>query len=101
MTPEESRAFLDKLKANMLQPEFRYDHAHTPGDVTLWDFFMTFYFQPLSRENVKSLDDMRLSYRMSCKGEPSLTLPRQDSPEWLDENISLGYETLGEILEAA
>ena len=101
MTTEESRAFLDKLEAHVLQPEFRYDHPHTPGDVTLWDLFMTLHVQPPTRENVESLDDVRLIYRMSCKGEPSLTLPRQDSPEWLAENIYLGYRTPREIVEAA
>ena len=101
MTTEESRAFLDKLEAHVLQPEFRYDHPHTPGDVTLWDLFMTLHVQPPTRENVESLDDVRLIYRMSCKGEPSLTLPRQDSAEWLEENIYLGYKTPGAIIEAA
>ena len=101
MTPEESRAFLDRLEAHVLQPEFRYDHVHTPGDVTLWDLFMTLHVQPPTKENVESLDDVRLIYRMSCKGEPSLTLPRQDSPEWLDENIYLAYKTSREIIEAA
>ncbi len=101
MTPEESRAFLDKLEAHVLQPEFRYDHVHTPGDVTLWDLFMTLHVQPPIKENVESLDDMRLIYRMSCKGESSLMLPRQDSPEWLEENIYLAYKTPAETIEAA
>ena len=101
MTPEESRAFLDKIEAHVLQPEFRYDHAHAPGDVTLWDLFMTLHVQPPVKQNVDSLDDVRLIYRMSCKGEPSLTLPRHDSPEWLEENIYLGYRTPREIVEAA
>ena len=101
MTPEESRAFLDKLEAHVLQPEFRYDHVHTPGDVTLWDLFMTLHVQPPIKENVESLDDVRLIYRMSCKGESSLMLPRQDSPEWLEENIYLAYKTPVETIEAA
>ena len=101
MTPEESRAFLDKLEAHVLQPEFRYDHVHTPGDVTLWDLFMTLHVQPPIKENVESLDDVRLIYRMSCKGESSLMLPRQDSPKWLEENIYLAYKTPAETIEAA
>ena len=99
MTPEQSRVFLDKLELHVLQPEFRYDHPHTPGDVTLWDLFMTLHVQPPVKENVESLDDLRLIYRMSCKGEPSLTLPRRDPPEWLEENIYLGYRTPRDIIE--
>ena len=101
MKPEESRAFLDKIEAHVLQPEFRYDHPHAPGDVTLWNLFMTLHVQPPIKVNVESLDDVRLIYRMSCKGESSLTLPRQDSPEWLEENIYLEYKTPAEIIEAA
>ena len=41
MSSEESRAFLDELEAHVLQPQFRYDHLHVPGDVTLWDNYMT------------------------------------------------------------
>ena len=41
MSAEASRAFLDRLEAHVLQPEFRYDHPHAPGDVTLWDNYMT------------------------------------------------------------
>ena len=100
MTPEESRTYLDKLELHVLQPEFRYDHPHTPGDVTLWDLFMTLHVQPPVKENVESLEDLRLIYRMSCKGEPSLTLPRQDPPEWLEENIYLAYRTPRELFEA-
>ena len=41
MSAEASRAFLDRLEAHVLQPQFRYDHPHAPGDVTLWDNYMT------------------------------------------------------------
>ena len=34
MDAEASREFLDQLEAHVLQPEFRYDHLHVPGDVT-------------------------------------------------------------------
>ena len=35
MGSEEGRLFLDRLEKHCLSPEFRYDHAHTPGDVTI------------------------------------------------------------------
>ena len=43
MSMEDSRAFLDRLEAHCLQPQFRYDHVHTPGDVTLWHNYMTLH----------------------------------------------------------
>jgi alpha-ketoglutarate-dependent taurine dioxygenase len=100
MSKEASRAFLDEIEAHVLQPEFRYDHLHTPGDVTLWHDFMTLHIAPPLKENIQSLDDARLFYRISCKGEPALTLPRRDPSEWLRANITLGYETPAEIIEA-
>ena len=100
MSAEASRAFLEEIEAHVLQPEFRYDHAHAPGDVTLWDLFMTIHVAPPIKENIQSIDDARLLYRISCKGEPTLTLPRRDSPEWIEEHIFLGYTTPGEVIEA-
>ena len=35
MGREEGRLFLDRLEKHCLSPEFRYDHAHAPGDVTI------------------------------------------------------------------
>ena len=35
MSMEDSRVFLDRLEAHCLQPQFRYDHVHRPGDVTI------------------------------------------------------------------
>ena len=35
MGREEGRLFLDRLEKHCLSPEFRYDHAHSPGDVTI------------------------------------------------------------------
>ena len=32
-------------------------------------------------------------YRMSCKGEPSYDLPRNDSQPWIDENIVPPYRS--------
>ena len=40
MTPEESREFLERLEKHVLQPRFRYDRLHQPGDVTIWNNYM-------------------------------------------------------------
>ncbi len=101
MSEEASRAFLEEIEAHVLQPEFRYDRAHTPGDVTLWDLFMTLHVAPPSKDNIQSLDDARLFYRISCKGEPALTLPRHDSPEWVREHIFLEYTTPMAVVQAS
>ena len=98
MSAEESRAFLDRLEAHLLQPQFRYDHPHEPGDVTLWDNYMTLHNGPPMKSNIKSIDDARLLYRLSCKGGPALLLPRNDPPEWLEEHIAGGYATPREII---
>ena len=100
MSAEASRALLEEIEAHVLQPEFRYDHAHTPGDVTLWDLFMTIHVSPPMKENIQSIDDARLFYRISCKGEPTLTLPRHDPPEWIREHIFLEYTTPREVIQA-
>ena len=68
-----------------------YDHAHTPGDVTLWHNYMTLHNSPPCMSNIESIDDARLMYRLSCKGEPMLHLPRMDDPDWLEEHIAGGY----------
>ena len=99
MSVAASRAFLDEIEAHVLQPEFRYDHVHAPGDVTIWDLFMTIHVAPPIKENIQSIDDARLFYRISCKGEPALTLPRRDPPEWIEEHIFLGYRTPREAIE--
>ena len=70
LSMDESRAFLDRLEAHVLKPEFRYDHAHRPGDVTLWDNYMTLHNSPPIKSNIISIDDARLLYRLSCKGDP-------------------------------
>ena len=97
MSPEASRAFLDRLEAHVLQPQFRYDHPHAPGDVTLWDNYMTLHNSPPIKTNINSIDDARLLYRLSCKGEPALSLPRRDDPEWLKFHAG-GYTTPAEIM---
>jgi alpha-ketoglutarate-dependent taurine dioxygenase len=99
MTMEASRAFLDRLEAHLLQPEFRYDHVHVAGDVTIWNNYMTLHNSPPIKVNISAIDDARLLYRLSCKGEPALSLPRRDDPEWLDTHIAGGYVTPPEILD--
>ena len=101
MSPEASRAFLDRLEAHVLQPQFRYDHPHAPGDVTLWDNYMTLHNSPPVKSDITSIDDARLLYRLSCKGEPALELPRHDPPEWLAANIAGGYASPAEIIDIA
>jgi alpha-ketoglutarate-dependent taurine dioxygenase len=99
MTMEESRVFLDRLETHVLQPQFRYDHLHAPGDVTIWDNYMTLHNSPPIKSNISSIDDARLLYRLSCKGEPALSLPRRDEMEWLAAHVSGGYSTPQEILD--
>jgi alpha-ketoglutarate-dependent taurine dioxygenase len=101
MSMETSRAFLDQLEAHVLQSQFCYDHPHVPGDVTLWDNYMTLHNSPPLKSNINSLDDARLLYRLSCKGEPALSLPRHDAPEWLEAHIAGGYTTSPEIINIA
>ena len=98
MSSAESRAFFDELEAHVLQPQFRYDHLHVPGDVTLWDNYMTLHNTPLLKQNIDSIDDARLLYRLSCKGDPSLTLPRNDPPKWIAAHINAGYTTPAAII---
>lgn len=87
MSEEDSRDFLDRLEERCLRPEFRYDHAHRAGDITIWNNFSTLHTAPPSKRAVNDPEDARLMYRISCKGEPSYRLPRQDSDEWINENI--------------
>jgi alpha-ketoglutarate-dependent taurine dioxygenase len=99
MTMEESRAFLDRLEAHVLQAQFRYDHVHVPGDVTIWNNYMTLHNSPPIKTNISSIDDARVLYRLSCKGESSMSLPRRDDAQWLATHIAGGYSTPQEIVE--
>ncbi len=87
LSEDESRFFFDELEEHCLSPEFRYDHDHVPGDVTIWSNFATLHTAPPSKRIVNDVEDARLLYRISCKGEPSFCLPRTDADEWIDENI--------------
>ena len=93
MTPEESRHFLDELEEHCLAPEFRYDHVHRPGDVTMWSNFATLHVAPPTKKFVNHPDDARLMYRISCKGPVATELPRVDSDEWLRANVTPPYRS--------
>ncbi len=93
MSEDESRRFLDVMEQQCLRPEFRYDHVHAPGDVTIWSNFATLHTAPPSKKKVNSTADARLMYRISCKGEPSHALPRSDADEWIEANISPPYRS--------
>ena len=99
MTMEQSRAFLDRLETHVLQPQFRYNHVHTPGDVTIWNNFMTLHNSPPIKVKITAIDDARLLYRLSCKGEPALSLPRRDNPDWLAAHVTGSYSTPQELLD--
>ena len=75
MTPEASRAFLDGLEKHVLQPQFRYDHLHAPGDVTIWNNYMSLHNSPPIKIGIDRADDARLLYRLSCKGAPPSSCP--------------------------
>ena len=98
MTLEESRHFLDRLETHILDPKYRYDHAHQPGDVTIWSNFSTVHNAPPAKSVINSPDDARLMYRISCKGSPSHELPQADSEAWISEHISPPYRTTENII---
>ena len=93
LTGDASRLFLDELEAHVLQPKYRYDHLHRAGDITIWSNFSTLHNAPPSKSIINSPDDARLMFRISSKGEPSYSLPRQDSDAWIQANISPAYRT--------
>jgi alpha-ketoglutarate-dependent taurine dioxygenase len=93
MTMEASRKFLDNLEKHVLKPRFRYDHQHKPGDVTIWNNYMTLHNSPPIKTGVDKIEDARLMYRVSCKGKPSLALPRNDEFSWISENIPGNYRS--------
>lgn len=99
MTVKESRIFLDELETHILDQKYRYDHVHRPGDVTIWSNFSTVHNAPPAKSIINSPDDARLMYRISCKGSPSLSVPRSDSDDWVNEHISPPYRTPNEALQ--
>ena len=98
MRPDLSRQFLDGLEKHILQPEFRYDHQHAPGDVTIWNNFMSVHNSPPIKTGINTVEDARLMYRLSCKGEPSLTLPRCDEMSWIATHITGEYSSPASIV---
>ena len=96
MSDDESREFLDQIEAHILKPEYRYDHIHAAGDVTIWSNFATVHNAPPAKSVINTPEDARLMYRFSCKGEPSFNLPREDSDEWINDNILPPYRSPAE-----
>ena len=94
MTDTESRHFFDELEEHCLAPEFRYDHVHAPGDVTIWSNFSTLHVAPPTKKFVNDPADARLMYRVSCKGPVSAALPRPDTDEWIQTNITPPYRSV-------
>lgn len=87
-TRAETQKFLDRLEAHFLQPQFRYDHQHRPGDVTIWSNYACMHNSPPVKVGIGKMEDARLLYRISCKGPPALSLPRKDEEAWLRANCS-------------
>ena len=94
LTSDESRRFFDRLEEHCLAPEFRYDHPHEPGDVTIWSNFSTLHVAPPTKRPVNDPADARLMYRISCKGPISAALPRGDTDHWIDTNITPPYRSM-------
>ena len=80
MSEQENAALLDRLEMHCLEGRFRYNQLCSSTPV-------------LIRTNLS-----RLMYRLSTKGEASLTLPRSDPKAWLEEHVALGYTTPKEVL---
>ena len=98
LTEDAAREFLDRLEAHVLKSQYRYDHVHTPGDVTIWSNFATLHNAPPAKSVINTPEDARLMYRISCKGEPRYDLPRNDEPAWIDANIVPPYRSAEEAL---
>lgn len=101
MSVRESREFLDEIESHVLDPKYRYDHVHTPGDITIWSNFSTLHNAPPAKRTIKDPQDARLMYRISCKGEPSYSLPRRDTDSWIETNILAPYRSPEEWFEGA
>jgi len=78
---------------HVLQPQFRYDHVHRPGEVTIWSNSSTLHVAPPNKKIINDPADARLMYRISCKGEPSYELPRPDTDAWIANNIVPPYRS--------
>jgi len=100
MSDDESRLFFDRLEAHILKTKYRYDHVHNPGDVTIWSNFATVHNAPPAKSITNRPEDARLMYRISCKGEPRYSLPRDDADAWVNDNILPPYRSPAEYFEA-
>ena len=98
MSKAETKQLLDKLEAHCLQPAFRYNHLHQEGDLVIWDDYALLHCLPPIKIGISRLEDARLYYRIATKGSPTVNLPRQDSEEWLLENLKDTYSTPAEII---
>ncbi|MGB2331530.1 MAG: TauD/TfdA dioxygenase family protein, partial [Pseudomonadales bacterium] len=98
LSDDESRRFLDQLEAHILKPQYRYDHVHAAGDVTIWSNFATVHNAPPAKSVINTPEDARLMYRISCKGEPSYRLPRHDTDAWIEANILPPYRSPAEYV---
>ena len=90
MSEAESREFLDELETHVLHDDFPYDHIHQQGAITIWDNYMTLHNSPPMKVRIREIEDARLLYRLGCKGNPSLSLPRRDNKAWLVAHVT-GY----------
>lgn len=97
LSREDSRLFLDDLEKHTLDPKYRYDHVHQEGDVTIWSNLSTLHNAPPAKRVINSTADARLMYRISCKGEPRNELPRRDTAQWLNSNVTPPYRTPAEF----
>ena len=93
LSDQQTRDYLDEIECHVLQRKYRYDHVHQAGDVTIWSNFSTLHNAPPVKSRICRPEDARLMYRVSCKGEPSYHLPRQDTDQWLKDNIDPPYRS--------
>jgi hypothetical protein len=91
MTPEEPRAFLDRLEEHCFQPQFQCDHAHAEGDVITWHNYLSTHNAPPMLVPSRDGDDMRVAFRMPCKCPPCFELPRTGASSWIEGYICPPY----------
>ena len=63
MSVDESDRLLDRIELHCLKPQFRYNHRHEPGDVTLYDASV------LHRGGRNSATRSRPTFQISLAGE--------------------------------
>jgi hypothetical protein len=74
LSSDESRRFLDRLEAHVLQSKYRYDHIHKPGDVTLWSNFATLHNAPACKSVIN--DPVDVSHQLQRPAQLYLTQTR-------------------------